>query len=201
MKGSLAVLALSVASSLQEPSDELQMGEVAEVVFRSGEAGSAGVRSFQGKLSTDFYGELFAWAVGDELDLALRVTDEDGLVQAEDDPERGVAPSPLAYDCFKHLPHVLLGLKILLAIAATVNPFDQTPLDQLAQIHAGAAARHGQLFHDVVGAERFGGHVQQGMNLGHRAADAPARRHFAPTAYKEISGRLNWFFLHGSSFQ
>ena len=56
----------------------------------------------------------------------------------------------------------------------------QPPVQQLFQAVADVGARHAQRFSDVLGIERTAMEVEQGVNLGHSAVDAPGRAHFAP---------------------
>ena len=48
----------------------------------------------------------------------------------------------------------------------------------------GVAAADLQLLHDLVGTHRLRGSHEQGVNLGHRAVDAPVRRHLAPQLHE-----------------
>ncbi len=57
---------------------------------------------------------------------------------------------------------------------------DQTPLDQLAQIHAHVAARDAQPVHDVIHRQSGAGDIEQAVDLRHRRADAPERTHRSP---------------------
>jgi hypothetical protein len=101
-----------------------------------------------------------------------------------------LASAALAQDGLEHAPDVGVGLEVLLAVAELVDAFDQAPVDESAQVHAGVAARDVQAGHDVVGTERLVGDEQEGVNLGHGAVDAPVTAHLSPAADEQGFGLI-----------
>lgn len=85
-----------------------------------------------------------------------------------------------AGDGFEHGGDVGLGEEVLLAVAAFVDACDDAPVLEGSEGHGGVAARDAEAGHDVVGAEWEPGDVEEGVDLGHGARDAPGGAHLAP---------------------
>src|ERR1044072_8924341 len=65
-------------------------------------------------------------------------------------------------------------------IAQNVNNPDDSPALKLAQAGADVGPGDGKGEGDLLRIERFGGDVQQSVDLSHRPVDPPARAHLAP---------------------
>ena len=111
------------------------------------------------------------------------------MVDGRDD-RLDLAPATFAHDGLEHVPDIGVGLEVLLAVAQLVHAFDQTPIDQRPEVHAGVAAGDLELVHDVVGAERLAGDEEQGVDFRHRAVDPPVPAHFAPASDQQVFGLL-----------
>ena len=74
------------------------------------------------------------------------------------------------------------------SLAPLVQASDDAPLAERPQAHADIAAADVEAFHHIIGAEGNGGDVEQRMDLGHGAVDAPCLAHLAPAADEEVLG-------------
>ena len=109
----------------------------------------------------------------------------------------------IVMDLYRSKPSI--GSETLMASIDTghafADPVNQPPVDQLPEIHAGAASGNLKLLHNIVGAQRSGCQVEEGVDLGHRPADAPSGGHFSPAANEHIPGGLVAYFRHMQPFQ
>ena len=103
----------------------------------------------------------------------------------------------------KHPPDILLGLKVLLALALADHAPHQAPPDQFPQILVRVAPADLQVLHHLVGRQGpVAGH-QEGVDLGHGAIDPPGAAHRAPLGDKFITRgcERDRYFLCRSYFQ
>ena len=91
-----------------------------------------------------------------------------------------LALDALADDGAEDRPDVLLGLEVLLTVAAPMHAGDHAPVEERTEGHRGVAAADLEVRHDVVGAHRLARDVEQGVDLRHRSADAPDTAHPPP---------------------
>src|SRR5262249_35304243 len=75
------------------------------------------------------------------------------------------------------------------AFAALVQALNDSPIAKGPQAHTGVAAADVQPLHHVIRTERNSADVEQGVNLGHGAVDAPGLPHLTPAADEQILGR------------
>ena len=103
----------------------------------------------------------------------------------------------LVQDDAKHFPHIFHGLEVVPFIAQDVRQLDDAPALQLLQAGADIGPGDVQGFGDLFRVERLRREIEQRMDLGHGAVDAPAGAHLTPM---EDEFLLNWAELRHISF-
>ena len=96
----------------------------------------------------------------------------------------------------KSLPDVAEAFEIFAPLAALVQPADDAPIAQGPQAHAGIPPADVQALHHVIGAQRDAADVEQGVDLGHGAVDAPGLAHLPPAADEQVLGRMQLLLDH-----
>src|SRR6185436_21131694 len=77
-------------------------------------------------------------------------------------------------------PDVLHALEVIALVAADVHQLHDAPSLKLLEARTDVRARNFEGLDDVVGVERIGRDVEQCVDLGDGAVDAPSGAHLAP---------------------
>jgi hypothetical protein len=92
-------------------------------------------------------------------------------------------------DLAGHLPHVGLGHEVIAPVAQHGHTGDQLPVQQFLDRIGHVAARHAQLVRNIFRRQRTFGQEQQGLDLRHRAVDAPLPAQIAPAQHEGFDRR------------
>ena len=123
-----------------------------------------------------------------------------GAIAEQVDGGLDLAAFALLRDGDENLPHILLGLEVLLAVALLGDDAHEVPADEILEVRVGIAAADLQLFHDLVSTHRLWSGHEQGVNLGHRAIDAPLRAERTPLGHELFACLFPGWFLAAHIF-
>src|SRR5262249_16309344 len=116
--------------------------------------------------------------------------------------DRGIELALLALldDYAEELGDVLDRLEGLAPGAHHMDHANEVAALQLLEAHAHVGARHAQRIGDLVGRKGLFREEEQHVDLGHRAAYAPAGAHFSPVEDDLLDGGGQSYFRHFSYF-
>ena len=107
--------------------------------------------------------------------------------------EEGDGGIDLAFFAFggddaEHFEDVFEGFEVVAAVAGEVDDLDDTPVLEFAETVADVGAGDPEGVADVFGVAWGFAEIEEGVDLGHGAVDAPAGAHFAPVEDEFLGG-------------